>query len=1079
MNKTLKKTLYFIFTLVLVMTAALMFTLSAGAVEGYNGVPVSPDLITKDNYKTFGLKDTTYVGYHAVRNASELYGLAEILNNIYDRRRKTIKNVVILNDIVVNTDMKNPKYKWTPIIMYDGNIEGNGCTISGIYCVDETYAGLFSRIGYYEMTGDSFIRNLTIADSKFIGSHEVGAFAAILAGQAYTVSNCRISPDVEIESYYGAAGGFFGWVYIAATQGIFRLNKLENCVMAGKVTTTTSNSRTAALIGDIESCNRYGAEAEKCYYIKGNIKSGSVERNYVFGNENPKYTQNGRSTRLDNLNGTHTCINVRRVATDPTCSYEGVSSYTHCIYCGKISEGTIETTPATGKHEMSGYVSNNDGTCYENGTKTRNCIYHCGKSETVTDENSIKHGKFEVFFPTVYATCDEDGYLAHYACEICGAKGNLYEVLPAVGCAWREDTSARKKATCTEDGSKRWYCYRCGKSKVEVIPSLGGHKMVVTDGRKATCKEIGYTSHGYCENCDYKTDSYTIFPKTHNYILQRTDEPTCTYHGVQHFKCEYCGGMTNRKYAEATGHKYEWTLNRSVCQNRPEYKGVCSGCKDVDYKYEGDVVQHDYVLIEKATPSCTEIVSDIYSCKKCSNKRYERLDLVEHSYDKVYNERKATCTSDGFIEYRCSRGCYGMKKVVVEKLDHDMQPAADVEATCIYPGWTGGTKCTRCNYRTKHTTSTPALGHTPKDEGVVLVESSCRPGETEHVCAVCDETYIETIPEIDEHKYVESTRIVGTCSTVETIYYRCEKCKYTKVEEGEMDPDVHSDIVVTLPAKAATCEMAGYSEASRCSDCGEDVGISEEIPMLKHEPYTVIQAKEKTCTGWGETGMQQCRLCKKVLVENEKIEPDGHEMYVYQERIEPTCGSEGHTEKYKCRNCDYEENGYSLSPLIHKEFKTEILEDGDCGEKLPVCRINCTDCSFEMIEACWPKDYERPDHNFVNVKYSEDECAARCTVCRIYAVPNTEHEITWLHGKCELSHSGTYGNYTYHAKFLCEKCGEWCEKDLEKSEIRWDYRECDHTCHDTGFKGFFAKIAIFFWKLFKINPVCECGAPHY
>ena len=37
----------------------------------------------------------------------------------------------------------------------------------------------------------------------------------------------------------------------------------------------------------------------------------------------------------------------------------------------------------------------------------------------------------------------------------------------------------------------------------------------------------------------------------------------------------------------------------------------------------------------------------------------------------------------------------------------------------------------------------------------------------------------------------------------------------------------------------------------------------------------------------------------------------------------------------------------------------------------------------------------------------------------------------------------------------------------------------DCNCHATGFKGFIYKIQLFFWKLFKLNRVCVCGANHF
>ncbi len=39
--------------------------------------------------------------------------------------------------------------------------------------------------------------------------------------------------------------------------------------------------------------------------------------------------------------------------------------------------------------------------------------------------------------------------------------------------------------------------------------------------------------------------------------------------------------------------------------------------------------------------------------------------------------------------------------------------------------------------------------------------------------------------------------------------------------------------------------------------------------------------------------------------------------------------------------------------------------------------------------------------------------------------------------------------------------------------------DCDHLCHKSGFIGFVWKIVRFFSKLFRLNPVCECGAAHY
>ena len=70
-----------------------------------------------------------------------------------------------------------------------------------------------------------------------------------------------------------------------------------------------------------------------------------------------------------------------------------------------------------------------------------------------------------------------------------------------------------------------------------------------------------------------------------------------------------------------------------------------------------------------------------------------------------------------------------------------------------------------------------------------------------------------------------------------------------------------------------------------------------------------------------------------------------------------------------------------------------------------------------------------------------------------------------------LTHKDADGDY---------KCDNGCGHEFEKPapEEPTD-RTCDHLCHKGGFMGFIWKIVQFFWKLFKANPTCECGAAHY
>ena len=81
--------------------------------------------------------------------------------------------------------------------------------------------------------------------------------------------------------------------------------------------------------------------------------------------------------------------------------------------------------------------------------------------------------------------------------------------------------------------------------------------------------------------------------------------------------------------------------------------------------------------------------------------------------------------------------------------------------------------------------------------------------------------------------------------------------------------------------------------------------------------------------------------------------------------------------------------------------------------------------------------------------------------------------------ECECSYS-CYGqklSITSHSDSdsdgKCDICSAATSADNNASV------PCSHICHKSGFSGFIWKIVRLFWKLFRINPVCECGTSHY
>lgn len=89
---------------------------------------------------------------------------------------------------------------------------------------------------------------------------------------------------------------------------------------------------------------------------------------------------------------------------------------------------------------------------------------------------------------------------------------------------------------------------------------------------------------------------------------------------------------------------------------------------------------------------------------------------------------------------------------------------------------------------------------------------------------------------------------------------------------------------------------------------------------------------------------------------------------------------------------------------------------------------------------------------------------------------------------CEYSYTNNLVSSTGHkddnGDYICDYgCGHEFEKPIEPEQPdapdEPSADNCGHLCHKSGFMGFIWKIVRFFWKLFKMNPVCDCGVAHY
>ncbi len=125
--------------------------------------------------------------------------------------------------------------------------------------------------------------------------------------------------------------------------------------------------------------------------------------------------------------------------------------------------------------------------------------------------------------------------------------------------------------------------------------------------------------------------------------------------------------------------------------------------------------------------------------------------------------------------------------------------------------------------------------------------------------------------------------------------------------------------VVSITAIPATCITTGYTEGTRCKDCGKWLTGHEEIAKdatVHAGPVVNVEAVAATCTEKGVTSGTKCTACGVVISGCESTDALGHDISVKVSSVAPTCTKEGYT-VYKCTRCDATEKRDILPALGH------------------------------------------------------------------------------------------------------------------------------------------------------------------
>ncbi len=323
---------------------------------------------------------------------------------------------------------------------------------------------------------------------------------------------------------------------------------------------------------------------------------------------------------------TEDCFFTSTVTTAPTCSQDGLKTYT-CTECGGYYTTVI---PATGHDYNVGE--------YDSETKTHSLI--CANDISHTENVACNFTSED----TTAATCTEDG-VRTYTCTECG--GSYTEAIPATDHsygAWTSDNNGKHTRTCTVEG--------CGAT--ETFDCVADTALdTVTE---PTCAQGGYTTHT-CEDCGYIwTDTLTAATEDHSYgawtsdnngkhtrtctvegcgatetfdcvadtALDTVTEPTCAQGGYTTHTCEDCGYIwTDTLTAATEDHSYgAWKSNYDGTHTH-----ICTveGCGETE---TANCAYTDLVV----PPTMSAQGYTIHTCPLC---RYSYIDTYVYLTHKV------------------------------------------------------------------------------------------------------------------------------------------------------------------------------------------------------------------------------------------------------------------------------------------------------------------------------------------------------------------------------------------------------------------------------------------------------------
>lgn len=555
-----------------------------------------------------------------------------------------------------------------------------------------------------------------------------------------------------------------------------------------------------------------------------------------------------------------------------------------------------------------------------------------------------------------------------------------------------------------------------------------------------------------CDNCgEYKTEKSPA-TEEHDWRFYSSKAASCV-DGYIEYRCDNCGNYKTETIPATGEHDWYTEWETYDCGYSADF--YCYYCD----AQKTEMFEHNWELEWTESPSCGYDGVEEYYCDYCGQYKTETISATgEHDWE-VYSQQAASCV-DGYIKYQCNN-CGSYKTETIPATGEHIGPIFDDRsASCVDDGYVKY-ECHWC--KEIITDIIPATGEHAwyYDEDNFL---PCEGGTRYYYCENgCGTTKTEEIEGIGEHIWYITDESDFLSCIGGTKYYRCYACGTTKSEYVE--------------GTGHDWQVGGFNGEEHFYDCKGgtidyfcDVCDAFKLEFIEgtgeHDWGRVEDDDFAPCEGGYRYYfcVNECGATK-----TEYAEPTEHDWRFDYGDYRPCSGG---TKYYSCSYaCGASKSEYIEGTGEH-EWKYYSNHDATCtqdGTKYLRCEI-CFSYGDDVVDEGSALGHDYTERTVLTQQTCTQDGVSiqRCKRCDDMVVFNEK----------------AYAHYDENEDGKCDECSVSIEVNLPDEpetpdEPGTSQEKCTCNCHKSGFFEFIWKILCFFYRLFGINPVCDCNVNHY